>query len=184
MCRCWWTLGPGDTCRQIVLLSMLLICDTVIDFSRFALTRAYSKLYVVNFVETVNCGLLSITHLEFGILRFSIDIFDKTFEVGLLMKVWYPKRSSSPLSNFLSDLINGAYLFGNLVLIIQSDPGYLVILRPVILTVFVMLRVVSFPFLQCSCFSFLNSQTSRKVDFENTIYRLKFWKWCHFMIFL
>ena len=30
------------------------------------------------------------------------------FDVGLLM-VCYPKRSSSPLSDFLSDLINGAY---------------------------------------------------------------------------
>ena len=40
------------------------------------------------------------------------------FDIGLLMKVCYPKRSYSPLSNFLSDLWNGAYyLFGNLVLI-------------------------------------------------------------------
>ena len=31
------------------------------------------------------------------------------FEVGLLMRFNYPKRSSSPLSNVLSGLLNGAY---------------------------------------------------------------------------
>ena len=30
------------------------------DFGRFALKRAYSKLYVTNFIETINFGLLSI----------------------------------------------------------------------------------------------------------------------------
>ena len=32
------------------------------------------------------------------------------FDEGLLMRVSYPKRSSSPLSNFLPGLINGALL--------------------------------------------------------------------------
>ena len=31
------------------------------------------------------------------------------FDVGLLMRVCYPKRSYNPLSNFLSQLIDGAY---------------------------------------------------------------------------
>ena len=58
-------------------------------------------------------------HLVFGILRFRINSwhFIKTFrlillhdfDVGLLMRVNYPKQSPSPLSNFHSDLLNGAY---------------------------------------------------------------------------
>ena len=59
------------------------------------------------------------SYLVFGILRFRINIgillnhFDKyymhNFEVRLLIRVCYLKRSYSPLSNFLSDLWNGAY---------------------------------------------------------------------------
>ena len=50
---------------------------------------------------------------------FLINILLLYFDVGLLIKFRYPKRSSSPLSMFLSDFINGAYYFESLVLIIS-----------------------------------------------------------------
>ena len=44
--------------------------------------------------------------------------------VGLLIKVCYPKRSSSPYSNVLPDLINGSLLIRKSVLIICSHLEY------------------------------------------------------------
>ena len=76
-----------------------LICDTVVDFDRFALKNIL-KLYVINFIETINCL----------ILRFSVDIqhlipnlFD-TFLGGInLMQgywLWFVTRNHH-LSHYL-----------------------------------------------------------------------------------
>ena len=74
-------------------------------------------------------------YLNCGISRFSADIWHliQTFSINtvvwfwfratdevvrLLMRVCYPKGSSRPISNVLSDLINGTYCFASPILII------------------------------------------------------------------
>ena len=80
------------------------------------------KLPVIYFMDItcINCALFSTIPIGCTILRFSIDIWHliQHYSINillhyidsvLLMMVFYRKRSSSPLCNFLSDLINGAY---------------------------------------------------------------------------
>ena len=57
----------------------------------------------------VNWDLILIFGIQFKYFR---KILLHDFDLGLLVRVCYPKRSSSPVSNFPFDLINGAWSFG------------------------------------------------------------------------
>ena len=88
------TGGFLHICRLVLIPR--LIWNTAVGFGRSALLRVYSKTFVINFIEMVNCGFFGTTHLILGILRLLLH----DFYVELLMRVCYSKRSSSPLSNF------------------------------------------------------------------------------------
>ena len=122
ICLFWWTIQvPEDTCRQGVFLSTSIY--TAFGFGLSALKRAYSKLSAINFKGIVNCGSSAPSHLVLGILRdleqifgillkhFDFNIILHDFDVGLVRTVRYPKRSYSPLPNFLTNLESRSNLF-------------------------------------------------------------------------
>ena len=73
-----------------------MICDTAVDFGRFAVKREYSKLPVTNFIE-INCVLFIIIPLRCCILRFSINIRLLVVEAPLSNARYIKARSTQKL---------------------------------------------------------------------------------------
>ena len=114
-------------CLSVCMSACLPVCIYVCHRCQgTALSRKIVAVLCFNVMKTFlrsNCSstqeIQIYNNLIFGVWFKHIRwIILHAFDVGLLMRVCYPKRSSSPLSNFLSDLINDAHQF---IIIIIAD---------------------------------------------------------------
>ena len=98
-------------------LSKVIFLSTSVDKEYYGrLLRSiniFKKKKSINLIEIINCGFYILYLIQ--AFRY-IPLHD--FDVGLLIRVYYPKRSSRLYSNFLPDLINGAYLLFSLLLLL------------------------------------------------------------------